>query len=338
MSVLDVGCGTGRVTRRMASLVGHDGRVVGLDPSSAMLGEAVRLPVPRQSAPVEWVEGVGERLPFADGEFDRVTAQFSVRNMEDWRQGIREMLRVTRPQGRIVVLDLVQPTTTLGALAMRGMDWSTRLVGAWGSEGYRWLARSLLHAPTAEDVQSFAESHGARPLGARGWLGDLVLVLILEPAGAIAPLASGKRSQPRIVWATDGSTSALAAGEWLRTWAPPGIPIDVVTVCPPLMDTERAALSGPDRAAWQRALRQSAAALGARGDVFCHLLDGEPGPELVAFGRRVGAACMVLGMKHRTYGANRLMGSVEGYLLTHAEWPVLAAPAVSSEPRRPSSA
>ncbi len=101
--VLDVGCGTGRATREMAVALGPEGQVVGLDPADAMLAEARRLALPAHAAPVAWVKGQAEALPFDDQQFDRVTAQFSLRNAQDWQAALGQLWRVTKTGGRLVI-------------------------------------------------------------------------------------------------------------------------------------------------------------------------------------------------------------------------------------------
>ena len=98
--VLDVATGTGAVARQVAPMVGAAGRVVGLDPSPAMLGVARGLPAP-MGAGVEWVEGKGEALPFPDASFDLVVCQQGLQFFPDRALGLREMRRVLVPGGRV---------------------------------------------------------------------------------------------------------------------------------------------------------------------------------------------------------------------------------------------
>lgn len=95
---LDVGCGTGIVARDIASRIGSEGRVVGIDPSPGMLAVA------KQLAPaVEWREGLAESLPFPDQSFEAVVSQFALMFFTDRREALREMLRVLTPGGRLAV-------------------------------------------------------------------------------------------------------------------------------------------------------------------------------------------------------------------------------------------
>ena len=95
--VLDVGCGTGEDIRALP------GRTVGLDPSAAMIGEAAR-------RGGDFVRGDAHALPFADGAFDGCRADRTFQHLADPRRALAEMVRVTRPGGRVVVVDPDQET------------------------------------------------------------------------------------------------------------------------------------------------------------------------------------------------------------------------------------
>lgn len=92
---LDVGCGPGVVTERLASIVGAGG-VAAVDPSESFVAAA------RERCPgVDVRQGVAEELPFPDGSFDVALAQLVVSFMSDPVAGLREMARVTRPGGLV---------------------------------------------------------------------------------------------------------------------------------------------------------------------------------------------------------------------------------------------
>jgi demethylmenaquinone methyltransferase / 2-methoxy-6-polyprenyl-1,4-benzoquinol methylase len=100
--VLDLAAGTGTSSQRFADA---GATVVPCDFSLGMLrvGKSHRPRLP-------FTAGDGTRLPFADGVFDAVTISFGLRNIVDPLAGLREMLRVTRPGGRLVVCEFSHPT------------------------------------------------------------------------------------------------------------------------------------------------------------------------------------------------------------------------------------
>lgn len=100
--VLDLACGTGIVTRRVAQAVGPGGSVVGVDLSPGMLEVARRLPV-SGGGPVEWREGDAGALPLPDGAFDLALCQQGFQFFGDRAAAAREMRRVLTGPGRAVV-------------------------------------------------------------------------------------------------------------------------------------------------------------------------------------------------------------------------------------------
>ena len=100
--VLDLACGTGIVTRRVAAAVGPGGRVLGLDVNPAMLAEAASRPRP-PGAPVEWRQGDAVRADLSGEEFDLVVCQQGLQFFTDRSAGVRLMRRCLAPGGRAVV-------------------------------------------------------------------------------------------------------------------------------------------------------------------------------------------------------------------------------------------
>jgi ubiquinone/menaquinone biosynthesis C-methylase UbiE len=98
MHALDAACGTGAVARMMAPAVGSTGRVVGLDFDPAMIAVA------RELAPdIEWQQGDLQSLPFADESFDVAICQQGLQFLPDRPAGLRQLHRVLRPAGRLVL-------------------------------------------------------------------------------------------------------------------------------------------------------------------------------------------------------------------------------------------
>jgi len=132
MRVLDVATGTGLVAREALTL---GGAVIGLDPSTGMLGEARRLSYPL-------VRGLGEQLPFRDKCFDFVSMGFALRHVADIYALFAEMRRVLVPGGTACVLEITRPANRLVAAPLRGF--MTRIVPAVARVARRDGA-SLMH-------------------------------------------------------------------------------------------------------------------------------------------------------------------------------------------------
>jgi len=106
MRVLDVGCGTGVVTRDVAARVGLGGHVVGVDPSRALLAVARRRTgAEGTGARPTFRHGDGLALPFAPASFDVTLAVTVLLHVPSSDRVLGEMVRVTRPGGRVAVLD-----------------------------------------------------------------------------------------------------------------------------------------------------------------------------------------------------------------------------------------
>ena len=112
VQVLDLACGTGDFSIAIAKALSSatDSHVTGVDLSEGML--AVMREKVQKAGLTEMIsieEGDGENLRFPDNTFDRVTIAFGIRNFEDRPIGLREMLRVLKPGGRLVILELSRP-------------------------------------------------------------------------------------------------------------------------------------------------------------------------------------------------------------------------------------
>jgi ubiquinone/menaquinone biosynthesis C-methylase UbiE len=96
--LLDIGCGTGEAVRELARRVGNAGRVVGVDKSETMIGEARRR-VEGTDLPCEYRLGDVYQLDFADNTFDGCRAERVFPHLDDPLRALAEMCRVTRPGG-----------------------------------------------------------------------------------------------------------------------------------------------------------------------------------------------------------------------------------------------
>jgi len=104
--VLDVGCGSGVVTRAIARRVGPMGRVVGVDPSASFLTVAREIADASDVGErIEFREGSAKALPFHDGEFDAAIAVTVFAHMYNGADAVPELIRVVRSGGRAGVFD-----------------------------------------------------------------------------------------------------------------------------------------------------------------------------------------------------------------------------------------
>ncbi|MBV8915958.1 MAG: methyltransferase domain-containing protein [Acetobacteraceae bacterium] len=102
-AAVDVGCGLGDDARRLAEIVGPGGRVVGVDLSAELLGEARRRH--RGTDGLEFREADARALPFADGSFAGARSERVLQHIEDPEIAVRELARVVAHGGRVVALE-----------------------------------------------------------------------------------------------------------------------------------------------------------------------------------------------------------------------------------------
>ncbi len=113
---LDVGCGAGHWGRTMLSWLPAHATMVGVDREAKFLELAREQALAKGLAPrLSFVEGTVEALPFADDRFDLVTCQMVLIHVADAEVALREMIRVTRPGGLVVV---AEPDNRAGNLAL----------------------------------------------------------------------------------------------------------------------------------------------------------------------------------------------------------------------------
>ncbi len=160
--VLDLATGTADLAIQIAK-EGSD--VVGVDPSPRMLAIGRRkVHEAMLHEHVELVVGDAQALAFADSSFDGVSIAFGIRNVPDRARALREMARVTKPGGRVAVLELSEPESggLLGPLARFHVHTLVPWVGSLisGAAEYRYLQRSIAAFPSATEFARLMQEHG----------------------------------------------------------------------------------------------------------------------------------------------------------------------------------
>lgn len=164
--VLDLACGTGDVTLRLAEML-PGARVTGADLSAGML-EVARRKLQRADrgvgARVSFSQADALRMPFADGEFDAVTIAYGVRNFGDLRAGYAEMRRVLRPGGLLCVIELCEPRNPLMRLGYKFysrclIPFAGRLVSK-DPRAYTYLPQSIAACPQRSEMTALMTRAG----------------------------------------------------------------------------------------------------------------------------------------------------------------------------------
>lgn len=163
---LDVASGTGMMALEQARVMGA-GCIIGLDFCRTMLRKAQENIAKTPYQPmIELIQGNAMRLPFASNTFQAVTIGFGLRNMPDYRQVISEMVRVVRPGGRVVSLELAKPHLPIfkqlyyfyfeSILPFLGK------IGIGVDGPYRWLPESLYDYPNQRVICEYFAQAGLK--------------------------------------------------------------------------------------------------------------------------------------------------------------------------------
>ena len=164
--IVDVAAGTGALAHELRWASGDAATVVALDFSHEMLSAGAAREATGRSRPsgLEWVNGDGTRLPFADHSVDALTIAFGLRNLPDPAAGLAEFARVVKPGGRLAVLEFSRPVwapfeAVYNRYLMRAIPplarWLTSNPGA-----YRYLADSIRLWPDQASLAATIASAG----------------------------------------------------------------------------------------------------------------------------------------------------------------------------------
>jgi demethylmenaquinone methyltransferase/2-methoxy-6-polyprenyl-1,4-benzoquinol methylase len=178
---LDLCCGTGDIA---FALQRAGAEVVGLDFSSAMLevarARAQKLAVKPGSPPLEFKTGDVLHIPYGPSTFDIVSIGYGLRNLESWERGLEEMVRVTRPGGRLLVLDFGKPENWLWQRLF--FFYLRRVVPLLGSilcrdaAALAYIHESLQAYPAQRGVAEKMRTLGCREVEVRNLLGGAMSI------------------------------------------------------------------------------------------------------------------------------------------------------------------
>jgi demethylmenaquinone methyltransferase / 2-methoxy-6-polyprenyl-1,4-benzoquinol methylase len=173
--LLDVACGTGDLSR-LAQRRGF--RVIGADLSAGMLRAN------HTGAPL--LQADCSRLPFPDGAFDGLVCGYALRNFSDLAGALTETARVLRPGGRVAILEVDAPSSTL---LRTGYDiWFNQVVPRLGAalsdrEAYDYLPRSVAYLPPTPVLRRLLTDAGYSGVGIRPLAGGLSQLLFATRVG-----------------------------------------------------------------------------------------------------------------------------------------------------------
>ena len=141
LRLLDVGCGTGEFTRQLASRL-PEATFVGVDPAPGMIEQTQRKLA--EVGRVYFQCASAEELPFPDETFDWVTSCSSLHCFRDARESVRQMVRVLKPKGRLLVMDWCRSST------------ACRLLNRWCS----WFDPTHVWMYSIEELRQMFEQTG----------------------------------------------------------------------------------------------------------------------------------------------------------------------------------
>jgi demethylmenaquinone methyltransferase/2-methoxy-6-polyprenyl-1,4-benzoquinol methylase len=180
--VLDIATGTGDLALELARRVSPGGEVVGSDFAEAMLDRArakAAAADPRTVRPrFEWADAM--ELPYDEDSFDAATVGFGARNFDDLARGLAEMVRVVRPGGRVVVLEITTPARA--PLSLFYALWFDRVVPALGRVTGTLTARARADAGERGTI---AQAYSYLPNSVKRFPAPAALAAELQRAGLI---------------------------------------------------------------------------------------------------------------------------------------------------------
>jgi demethylmenaquinone methyltransferase/2-methoxy-6-polyprenyl-1,4-benzoquinol methylase len=164
--ILDLCTGTGDLALAYDRAAGQRLPIVGADFCREMLDRAVVKTAKREASErIRYVEADAQQLPFPDSTFQITCVAFGLRNVTDTDRGIAEMVRVTRPGGRVAILEFSQPRHWLFGRMYRFyfrriLPFVGQALSRSKDNAYRYLPASVMEFPDGEALAERLRSHG----------------------------------------------------------------------------------------------------------------------------------------------------------------------------------
>lgn len=178
--VADLATGSGDVAFKLRDRLGPDVPVTGLDFCEPMLDEArAKRTAKPEYADIEFRFGDCMELPLPDASVDAVTISFGVRNFEDRQRGLKEILRVLRPDGRLFVLEFSQPDRWFRPIYYFYLKYILPRVAALATgdkSAYDYLAGTIENFPTREALAGQLKLAGFESVEATGLTFSIVAI------------------------------------------------------------------------------------------------------------------------------------------------------------------
>ena len=165
--VLDLSTGSGDIAIKLSHRSSHENlnlSITGCDPSPEMLKKAEEKAFDEGCLNIDWVEGLGEKLPFPDSSFDVCAISFGLRNTTHVEDVLREVVRVLKPRGYFGCLEFSKPQSSFVKLPYE--IYSKRFIPLMGQiitgqkKAYEYLVDSIESFLSAEDLIALMEAVG----------------------------------------------------------------------------------------------------------------------------------------------------------------------------------
>lgn len=197
MRVLDLAAGTGTSS---ASIAAHGAHVTAADFSEGMLAEGRRRNAGNELIDFVWADAT--KLPFDDDSFDAATISYGLRNVQNPKQAIAEMVRVVKPGGRIVIAEFSHPTS--GAVNWAYTQYNRHVlprvaavINRDAAEAYAYLNESIEAWPAQAELAKWLREAGLERVAYRNLsLGIVALHRGFVPqAPAVAPNGASESTE-----------------------------------------------------------------------------------------------------------------------------------------------